>query len=102
MPGTDFQQLVWQSLGEIPFGATSTYEDLARRIGRPRAYRAVGRANGDNRLAIIVPCHRVVRSDGTVCGNGGGQRRKEWLLNHENQQLAIQQRGRPRQARAIR
>lgn len=83
LPGTAFQQRVWHRLLEIPFGSTSTYEELASQIGSPRACRAVGRANGDNRLAIIVPCHRVVGSDGTLCGYGGGQRRKEWLLNHE-------------------
>ena len=82
-PGTDFQKQVWQMLLSIPYGQTSTYEKIASLIGRQGAYRAVGRANGDNRLAIIVPCHRVVRSDGSLCGYGGGLRRKEWMLRLE-------------------
>jgi AraC family transcriptional regulator of adaptative response/methylated-DNA-[protein]-cysteine methyltransferase len=82
-PGTEFQQSVWRQLCHIPFGQTSTYETVARAVGRDTAVRAVGRANGDNRLAIIIPCHRVIRSDGTLSGYGGGVRRKEWLLEHE-------------------
>lgn len=82
-PGTDFQRSVWRQLGRIPYGETSTYEATARAIGHDKAIRAVGRANGDNRLAVIIPCHRVVRSDGTLSGYGGGVRRKEWLLGHE-------------------
>lgn len=82
-PGTEFQRTIWQLLTEIPYGSTSSYEQLARAADRPGASRAVGRTNGDNRLAIIVPCHRVVRSNGTLCGYGGGVRRKEWMLNHE-------------------
>jgi AraC family transcriptional regulator, regulatory protein of adaptative response / methylated-DNA-[protein]-cysteine methyltransferase len=83
VPGTEFQQAVWRQLQQIPYGETSTYESVARAIGNPRAVRAVGRANGDNRLAILLPCHRVVRSDGTLSGYAGGVRRKEWLLAHE-------------------
>jgi AraC family transcriptional regulator of adaptative response/methylated-DNA-[protein]-cysteine methyltransferase len=83
LEGTDFQMAVWRRLLEIPFGSTTSYESLANLIMRPGAQRAVGRANGDNRLAIIVPCHRVVRSDGSLCGYGGGIWRKQWLLDHE-------------------
>ena len=68
---------------KIPFGETLSYGQLAEELGRPGAQRAVGRANGDNRLAIVVPCHRVVRSDGSLCGYGGGMWRKKWLLDHE-------------------
>ena len=81
--GTPFQREVWSQLREIPHGQTSSYARLAAAIGRPGAQRAVGRANGENCLAIIVPCHRVVRSDGTLCGYGGGLWRKKWLLEHE-------------------
>lgn len=81
--GTEFQMSVWKALLDIPHGQTTSYERLARSIDRPRAQRAVGRANGDNRFAILIPCHRVVRSDGTLCGYGGGLWRKRWLLEHE-------------------
>jgi AraC family transcriptional regulator of adaptative response/methylated-DNA-[protein]-cysteine methyltransferase len=83
LPGSPFQQQVWRHLLQIPYGTTASYEGLARDLGRAGAQRAVGRANGDNRLAIVVPCHRVIRSDGQLCGYGGGLRRKEWLLDHE-------------------
>ncbi len=83
MPGTPFQAEVWRHLRAIPYGETSTYAALADELGRPGAQRAVGRANGDNRIAIVIPCHRVVRSDGTLCGYGGGLWRKKWLLEHE-------------------
>jgi AraC family transcriptional regulator, regulatory protein of adaptative response / methylated-DNA-[protein]-cysteine methyltransferase len=82
-PGTDFQQAVWRQLREIAYGQTTTYEAIAKRIGRDRAVRAVGRANGDNRLALVVPCHRVVGRNGRLTGYAGGLRRKEWLLAHE-------------------
>lgn len=82
-PGTVFQERVWAALKQIPFGQTRSYEALARAIDRPGAQRAVGRANGDNRIAIIIPCHRVVRSDGTLCGYGGGLWRKQFLLDLE-------------------
>ncbi|QDU42364.1 Bifunctional transcriptional activator/DNA repair enzyme Ada [Symmachiella dynata] len=81
--GTPFQQQIWELLLKIPYGETSSYERLAVAAQNPRAHRAVGRANGDNRLAIIIPCHRVVRSDGQLGGYGGGLRRKEWMLRHE-------------------
>jgi AraC family transcriptional regulator of adaptative response/methylated-DNA-[protein]-cysteine methyltransferase len=83
VPGTPFQLQVWDRLRRVPYGSTGTYEQLAREIGRPGAQRAVGRANGDNRLAIIIPCHRIVKSDGTLCGYGGGLWRKRALLEHE-------------------
>ncbi len=83
LPGTPFQVEVWRRLGAIPYGETLTYAALAQELGRPGAQRAVGRANGDNRIAIVIPCHRVVRSDGTLCGYGGGLWRKKWLLEHE-------------------
>ncbi len=85
MPGTDFQRRVWKLLLEIPYGETRSYEQLAVAAEKPLAQRAVGRANGDNRLAILVPCHRVLRSDGRLSGYAGGVRRKEWLLQHERQ-----------------
>ncbi len=82
-PGTEFQAQVWEALKKIPSGETRSYLDIARQIGRPTATRAVARANGDNRLAILIPCHRVIGSDGTLTGYGGGVWRKEWLLEHE-------------------
>ena len=81
--GTDFQRSVWQALEEIPRGETRSYADLARRVGRPNAVRAVGRANGANALAIVVPCHRVVGADGRLVGYGGGLWRKRRLLELE-------------------
>ena len=83
LPGTPFQVRVWERLRQIPFGETTSYSRIAADVGCPGASRAVGRANGENRLAIIVPCHRVVRADGTLCGYGGGVWRKKWLLEHE-------------------
>ncbi len=80
--GTPFQRDVWAALREIPAGSTITYAELARRIGRPRAVRAVGAANGANPVSVVVPCHRVVGKDG-LRGYGGGVARKEWLLAHE-------------------
>ncbi len=82
-PGTQFQRTVWQALRAIPYGTTSSYADLAKDIGRPTAVRAVARANGDNRLAILIPCHRVVGSDGSLTGYGGGLWRKQRLLDLE-------------------
>ncbi|MBI1755739.1 MAG: bifunctional transcriptional activator/DNA repair protein Ada [Fimbriimonas ginsengisoli] len=82
-PGTSFQMKVWERLRAIPYGQTLSYGEMARDIGVPDAQRAVGKANGDNRLAIIIPCHRVVRADGTLCGYGGGMWRKRWLLDLE-------------------
>jgi methylated-DNA-[protein]-cysteine S-methyltransferase len=83
LEGTEFQQQVWQELQNIPFGQTVSYGDLARSIGKPSAVRAVGAANGDNPVSIIVPCHRVIGSDGGLTGYGGGLERKQWLLKHE-------------------
>jgi methylated-DNA-[protein]-cysteine S-methyltransferase len=81
--GTGFQQAVWAALREIPCGETRSYAALARRIGKPGAVRAVGLANGSNPLAVVVPCHRVIGSDGSLTGYGGGIERKRWLLAHE-------------------
>lgn len=81
--GSEFQQSVWLELTRIPYGETISYGDLARRVGRPRATRAVGMANNRNPIAIVVPCHRVVGADGRLVGFGGGLPRKQWLLQHE-------------------
>lgn len=81
--GTPFQQRVWRTLREIPAGRTWSYGELARRIGKPSASRAVGLANGRNPIAIVVPCHRVIGADGSLTGYGGGLARKQWLLRHE-------------------
>lgn len=83
LDGSSFQKRVWQRLLGIPAGQTVSYNQMAVELGKPNGQRAVGRANGDNRIAIIVPCHRVIRADGNLCGYGGGLRRKEWLLRHE-------------------
>ena len=80
LSGTEFQRRAWLALLEIPFGETRTYAEHASRIGRPRAVRAVGAANGRNPIAIIVPCHRLIGSDGTLTGFGGGLPAKAWLL----------------------
>jgi methylated-DNA-[protein]-cysteine S-methyltransferase len=85
--GTDFQQRVWTALCAIPFGTTVSYGDIAKRIGDPGASRAVGLANGQNPLAIVVPCHRVIGASGALTGYGGGLRRKQWLLQHERNVL---------------
>jgi len=85
--GTDFQERVWQELRTVPYGATRSYGEQARRIGAPKAVRAVARANGDNRLAILVPCHRVIGSDGKLVGYGGGLWRKRYLLELERRGL---------------
>ncbi len=82
--GTDFQRRVWAALSEIPFGKTISYGELARRIGNPRAVRAVGLANGRNPISIVVPCHRVIGADGSLTGYGGGLERKRFLLALEN------------------
>lgn len=81
--GTDFQRAVWRELRRIPCGKTISYAELACRIGKPKAVRAVGLANGSNPISIVVPCHRVIGSDGSLTGYGGGMERKEWLLRHE-------------------
>jgi methylated-DNA-[protein]-cysteine S-methyltransferase len=81
--GTPFQQEVWAALRAIPPGITVTYAELARKVGRPAAMRAVGTINGRNPIAIVVPCHRVVGADGSLTGYSGGLWRKRWLLTHE-------------------
>jgi AraC family transcriptional regulator, regulatory protein of adaptative response / methylated-DNA-[protein]-cysteine methyltransferase len=82
-PGGTFEISVWKQLQAVPFGAMRTYGDLAKRLGKPNAARAVGAANGRNRLAIVIPCHRICGSDGDLVGYGGGRARKQWLLDHE-------------------
>lgn len=81
--GTDFQRACWRALVAIPYGETRTYADIARAVGRPQGFRAVGMANNRNPLAIVVPCHRVIASDGTLCGYGGGLDVKRKLLELE-------------------
>lgn len=81
--GTDFQRSVWKALRAIPVGETRTYGQLAAAIGSPRAVRAAGLANGQNPIAVIVPCHRVIGANGTLTGYAGGLERKRWLLDHE-------------------
>jgi methylated-DNA-[protein]-cysteine S-methyltransferase len=83
--GTPFQQQVWRTLCDIPYGETISYAELARRVGSPQGFRAVGHANGSNPIAIIAPCHRVIASDGSLGGYGGGLDRKRWLLAHESE-----------------
>lgn len=85
--GTAFQQRVWALLREIPFGETISYGELARRVGNPAASRAVGLANGSNPIAIVVPCHRVIGSNGKLTGYGGGLENKRWLLDFERAKL---------------
>ncbi|MCF6407358.1 methylated-DNA--[protein]-cysteine S-methyltransferase [Chitinophaga filiformis] len=85
-PGTAFQQTVWQQLTMIPYGQTISYLQLAKRINNPKSIRAVGTTNGKNRIAIVVPCHRVIGSDGSLTGYAGGIWRKKWLLEHEMKQ----------------
>ncbi len=87
MGGTEFQRAVWGELRNIPVGKTLSYGALAVKIGRPNAVRAVGLANGSNPIAIVVPCHRVIGSDGSLTGYGGGLERKRWLLRHEGAQI---------------
>lgn len=83
LEGTDFQKAVWRQLQKILFGQTVSYGDVARAIGRPQAFRAVGNANNKNPIPLIIPCHRVIGSDGKMVGFGSGIWRKEWLLDHE-------------------
>jgi O-6-methylguanine DNA methyltransferase len=84
--GTDFQMNVWKALQKIPYGKTETYLSLTRKLGDEKAIRAVAGANGANKMAILVPCHRVVGFDGKLVGYAGGLWRKEWLLDHESGQ----------------
>jgi methylated-DNA-[protein]-cysteine S-methyltransferase len=89
MDGTDFQKCVWKNLQKIPYGETITYGELAKRIGDSKAVRAVGAANGQNPLPIIVPCHRVIGSDGSLTGFGGGLENKRRLLDLESRQRRL-------------
>ena len=82
--GTEFQQRVWQELLNIPFGKTLSYLELSKKLGDVKAIRAVAAANGKNPLWIVVPCHRVIGTDGSLTGYAGGLGRKKWLLEHEN------------------
>ena len=82
--GTEFQRSVWAELQRIPYGQAISYMELARRVGRPTAFRAVAQANGANQLAVVIPCHRVINADGKIGGYGGGVPRKEWLLALES------------------
>lgn len=81
--GTDFQKGVWKALTTIPYAETGSYKDIAVKIGNEKAIRAVGTANGRNKISIAVPCHRIIGSNGALTGYAGGLWRKEWLLNHE-------------------
>ncbi len=85
--GTEFQERVWRQLLEIPFGKTISYLELAKRLGNEKAVRAVGMANGRNPVGLIIPCHRVIGSNGDLIGYGGGLPRKEYLLKHEGARL---------------
>ncbi len=98
--GTPFQRRVWSALRRIPAGTTMSYGALARRLRMPTATRAVGHANGQNPISIVVPCHRVIGSDGTLTGYGGGLDRKRWLLEHEGVRLS--RKGRTSPARGAR
>ena len=89
VPGTEFQMRVWDELQRIPYGETTTYGRLAKTLGQPNAVRAVARANGDNRVAIIIPCHRVIGSNGELVGYGGGLARKKKLLELEGRGLTL-------------
>jgi methylated-DNA-[protein]-cysteine S-methyltransferase len=86
--GTEFQRRVWQALCTIPYGQTISYAELADRVGSPRAFRAVGSANGRNPIAVIVPCHRVIAADGGLGGYSGGLDRKAWLLDLERKRTS--------------
>jgi methylated-DNA-[protein]-cysteine S-methyltransferase len=88
--GTEFQRRAWRALQAIPFGRTASYQQQAARLGKPRAMRAVGAANGKNPIPIVVPCHRVIGKDGSLTGFGGGLDTKRWLLEHEAEVLAKQ------------
>ena len=87
--GTPFQKEVWAALRKIPLGTTTSYGELAAKIGRPKSSRAVGMANGSNPVGIVVPCHRVIGASGALTGYGGGIDRKRWLLAHEGAHLAL-------------
>jgi len=82
-PGTEFQQAVWKELLNIPYGSTRSYQEQAVALNRPDSVRAIANANGMNRISIVIPCHRVIGTDGHLTGYGGGLKRKKWLLDHE-------------------
>ena len=98
--GTAFQTGVWDELQRVPYGTTVSYAELAGRVGRPGHFRAVGSANGRNPISIIIPCHRVVGSNGSLTGYGGGIDRKRWLLDHEAAVAATKSRPRRRRSGA--
>jgi AraC family transcriptional regulator, regulatory protein of adaptative response / methylated-DNA-[protein]-cysteine methyltransferase len=81
--GTDFQQTVWNELMKIPYGTTRSYQEQSAALGKPESIRAVANANGMNRISIVIPCHRIIGSNGNLTGYGGGLKRKKWLLDHE-------------------
>ena len=85
--GTDFQRAAWQALATIPYGKTASYGDMAKKIGNPKAPRAIGSANNKNPISIILPCHRVIGANGKLVGYGGELWRKEWLLAHEKKYM---------------
>lgn len=87
--GTEFQQKVWKALLEVPFGCTQSYADIAKKLDNPKAVRAVGAANGKNPIAIVIPCHRIIGTNGTLTGYAGGLTRKAWLLDIENPQSKL-------------
>jgi methylated-DNA-[protein]-cysteine S-methyltransferase len=89
LQGTDFQKKVWLELQKIPFGKTISYKELSLRLGDIKAIRAVAAANGANPVSIIVPCHRVIGSNGSLTGYAGGLWRKQWLLDHESSALRL-------------
>jgi methylated-DNA-[protein]-cysteine S-methyltransferase len=89
MNGTAFQQRVWAALRHVKAGTTASYAEIAREIGAPNSVRAVGAANGANPVAVIVPCHRIIGTNGSLTGYGGGLERKQWLLGHEGGRFAL-------------
>jgi methylated-DNA-[protein]-cysteine S-methyltransferase len=99
--GTPFQQAVWEELVKIPYGTTISYLTLARRVGRPKASRAVGQANGANPIALIIPCHRVIGADGTLTGYGGGLPLKQALLDFERRTAGLPGLAEPQLALAL-
>lgn len=87
--GTIFQEKTWNALTKVPYGTTFNYAQLAAGIGNKDAFRAVANANSANKIAIVVPCHRIIKSDGDLCGYAGGIERKQWLIDHEKQNLLV-------------
>jgi AraC family transcriptional regulator of adaptative response/methylated-DNA-[protein]-cysteine methyltransferase len=85
LEGSEFQKNVWSALQKIPYGQTRSYAEIATTLNKPSAFRAVANANGANKIAIVIPCHRVINSDGKLGGYAGGISRKQWLLNHEKE-----------------